>query len=232
MSKKKKIILTILFVSLDIFLLIGFLIVQDATMLNNLKKESNVLSKLSVTSDRYNRSLKTRGNYAIVEKSIKDYLDDYAVLLQESLSIISDEKLTKILSYNNYLEDGPEFKKSFDYLNTTKKDFNTKVDSLIKRSEEDTIKDYINDKIQEPYYRDLYNELMLEEDRKGDFLETKDLLNKTKVKVNNVLDISINVLNFLVTNKDSWKVEDGEIKFLTQDLYNQYMAYISQLTTK
>ena len=232
MSRNKRIILVVLFVMLDVFLLIGYLVIQDATMLNNLKKETNILSKLSVTTDRYNRKLKTRGNYAIVEESIKDYLDDYAVLLQDAMAIISDDRLTTILSYNNYLEDGPEFKKSFTYLEQTKQDFNKKIDSLIKRSEEDTIKDYINDKTQEVYYRDLYNKLMLDSDRKDEFFETKDLLIKTKTKVNNVLDVSYEVLNFLVVNKDSWKVEDGEIKFLTQDLYNQYMAYISKLTTK
>ena len=50
--------------------------------------------------------------------------------------------------------------------------------------------------------------------------------------MNNVYDTSIEVLNFLVLYKDDWVVEDGEIKFKTQDLYNYYNELISKVRTK
>lgn len=230
MSSKKKFFLVFLFVLLDMFLLIGFLVIRDATMLNDLKKEINTLSKLEITKDRYNTKVKTKGNYGVVEKSIKNYLDDYAVSLQEVLDALNDEKLTKVLSYDNYKEDGPEFTKSLEYLNNKKETFNKKIDSLLDKSDEKTIKKYINDEIDDPYFRDLYVELMLTEERKDTFKETKDLLEESKTRINNVLDTSIDVLNFLKSNKDNWVLENGEIKFKNRDLYNQYMDKVSKLS--
>jgi len=145
------------------FLLIGFLVIRDATYLNDLKKEVNELSKLDITKDRYNREIKSSGDYAIVEKTIKDYLDDYAVNLQDVLQVIQDPKLTKILSYENYSTDGAlEFKESLEYISTTKESFNKKIDELSSKLEEDSISNYINDKTNDPYYVNLYLELMLE----------------------------------------------------------------------
>lgn len=211
------------------FLLIGFLVIRDATFLNTLRKEIGELTKLDITKDRYNSKIKSKGNYAIVEEAIKEYLDDYAVNLQDVLSVTGDNNLRKILSYDNYKKDGPEFKESLKYLTETKSEFNKKIDLLIERASEDKISGYINQKIADPYYIDLYNELMLNDDMVNDFEETRTLLQKNKVKVNNVFDVSSEVLNFLIAHKDSWSVEEGEIKFLTNDLYNQYVTLVGKL---
>lgn len=211
------------------FLLIGFLVIRDATLLNSLRKEVNELTKLDIAKDRYNRKIKSKGSYAIVEKAIKEYLDDYAVNLQEVLLVVQDPDLKNILSYDNYKSDGPSFKKSLSYLETTKKEFNGKVDVLLENIEEDKIANYINQKISDPYYIDLYQELILSENMVNDFNETRSLLEKTKVRVNNALDVSTEVLNFLVSQQKSWSIENGEIKFLTMDLYNYYNSLIGKL---
>lgn len=229
MSSRKKFLLIFCFILLDMFLLIGFLVIRDATFLNTLRKEVNGLTKLDITKDRYNTDIKSRGNYAIVEKAIKEYLDNYALNLQEALSVIKDPELTKTLSYENYSKDGPDFKNSFSYLSKAKKEFNEKIDVLIENLEEDKIASFINDKISDPYYIDLYKELMLDEDMVKDFNETRTLLEKTRARVNNVFDVSNEVLVFLSTHKKQWKVEDGEIKFLTNDLYNYYTTLVGKL---
>ena len=73
---------------------------------------------------------------------------------------------------------------------------------------------------------------MLSENMKGDFLETKELLSSTKERMNKVFDVSTSLLQFLSTHSDSWVLEDGEIKFQTEDLYNTYMGYISQISNQ
>ena len=230
MNNKKKFFLVFLFIILDAFLLIGFLVIRDATMLNDLKKEAKQISKLDVTKDRFNSNIKTRGTYAVVEKAIKNYLDDYAVLLQEVLEVTQDEKLTKVLSNDNYKSDGPEFTKSLEYLTKTKEKVDKNINTLLKNSEDDTIKKYINDKTNDKYYRDLYVELILTKDRKENFKAVKELLETNKPKIENVFNTSIEILNFLKTNKDSWVLENGEIKFATRDLYNQYNGYVAKLS--
>ena len=231
MSTKKKIFLVFGFIILDVILVVLFFTIRDTVMLNSLKKEVDQLNKLDVTKDRYNRKIVTKGDYAIVESAIKDYLDNYAVLLQASLEVVKDPELTKVLSYDNYVNDGPDFVKSLEYLNKNKEEFNKNIDLLLSDLEEDTIKNYINDKTDDEYYRELYVEFMLNDDMKDSFADTKKLLTHSKAQMNNIYDTSVEVLTFLTNNKDNWYLEDNQIKFIGEDLYNQYNGLISKLNT-
>lgn len=232
MSSRKKFLLVFGFIVLNMFMLVSFLVIRDATMENELKNEMEYLSKLDITKDRYNKKTVTRGKYAVVEKSIKKYLDDYHLELQEVLKLINDKELTTILSYDNYSTDGPEFTKSLEYLNTSKETFNKKVDDLINKFGDEEIKNNIYKSTKEEYYVNLYDNLMLSSNMRSNYNSTIELLKSTKSRMNNVYDTSIEVLNFLVLYKDDWVVEDGEIKFKTQDLYNYYNELISKVSTK
>ena len=232
MSSRKKFLLVFGFIVLNMFMLVSFLVIRDATMENELKNEMEYLSKLDITKDRYNKKTVTRGKYAVVEKSIKKYFDDYHLELQEVLKLINDKELTTILSYDNYSTDGPEFTKSLEYLKTSKETFNKKVDDLINKFSDEEIKNNIYKSTKEEYYVNLYDNLMLSSNMRSNYNSTIELLKSTKSRMNNVYDTSIEVLNFLVLYKDDWVVEDGEIKFKTQDLYNYYNELISKVRTK
>ncbi len=232
MNSRKKFLLVFGFIVLNMFMLVSFLVIRDATMENELKNEMEYLSKLDITKDRYNKKTVTRGKYAVVEKSIKKYLDDYHLELQEVLKLINDKELTTILSYDNYSTDGPEFTKSLEYLKTSKETFNKKVDDLINKFGDEEIKNNIYKSTKEEYYVNLYDKLMLSSNMRSNYNSTIELLKSTKSRMNNVYDTSIEVLNFLVLYKDDWVVEDGEIKFKTQDLYNYYNELISKVSTK
>ena len=232
MSSRKKFLLVFGFIVLNMFMLVSFLVIRDATMENELKNEMEYLSKLDITKDRYNKKTVTRGKYAVVEKSIKKYFDDYHLELQEVLKLINDKELTTILSYDNYSTDGPEFTKSLEYLKTSKETFNKKVDYLINNFGDEEIKNNIYKSTKEEYYVNLYDNLMLSSNMRSNYNSTIELLKSTKSRMNNVYDTSIEVLNFLVLYKDDWVVEDGEIKFKTQDLYNYYNELISKVRTK
>ena len=232
MSSRKKFLLVFGFIVLNMFMLVSFLVIRDATMENELKNEMEYLSKLDITKDRYNKKIVTRGKYAVVEKSIKKYFDDYHLELQEVLKLINDKELTTILSYDNYSTDGPEFTKSLEYLKTSKETFNKKVDDLINKFGDEEIKNNIYKSTKEEYYVNLYDNLMLSSNMRSNYNSTIELLKSTKSRMNNVYDTSIEVLNFLVLYKDDWVVEDGEIKFKTQDLYNYYNELISKVSTK
>ena len=215
----------------DFILLISIIFVRNATMKNNLVKEVNNLVVLDFTKDRYNTKIKTSGSYGKVEVAIKNYLDDYAVLLQEVLKDMHDEKLTKVLSYDNYSDDGPEFKKSLTYISDSKKQFNT-IDKLISDSEKQSIISYGEKELSNSRQLTIYKELMLNNNMINDFKNTQKTLLDTKVRVNNIYDVSNDVLNFLVKNKSNWKLEKGEIKFKTESLYKQYTNMIKKLNNK
>lgn len=232
MKDRKIFFFVFCFILLDIFLLLGFLFLRDATSENRLRKEVESLSKLDITKDRYNTKIKSSGKYKVVEEAIKEYLDDYAVGLQEVSKVLSDSTLTKVLSYDNYASDGPEFTKSREYLNTTKEKFDKTIDELISKSDKETITNFIYDKTDDPELIKLYQELMLDDSILEELNSNKELLINTKVKVQNIIDTSLEVLNFLNTYSDSWVAEDGEIKFQNKELYNYYTNLIDKVKVK
>ena len=232
MNSRRKFVLVFCFIILDAFLLVGFLVVRDATSINKLKKEIHELTKLNVTTDRYNRKIQTSGKYAIVEESIKDYLDSYALEVQSVSEKIHDPQLSKILSYDNYLEDGPDFKNSIAYLEESKEDFNQQIDALLYDLEEEQIMNNIYDRTDDSYYVSLYQELMFDENMTDELQQSRELFQQTRVKVNEVYDVSLSVLNFLTTYNDSWELDDGQIKFKTPELCQYYESLIAKVQTK
>ncbi len=229
MKDRKTFFFVFCFIILDVFLLLGFLFLRDATSENRLRKEVEALSKLDITKDRYNTRIKSSGKYKIVEKAIKEYLDDYATGLQDVSKVLSDTTLMKVLSYDNYVSDGPEFKESREYLKDTKEKFDKNIDKLISKTDKDTITSYIYDKTDDEELIKLYQELMLDDSILEELNSNKELLINTKVKVQNIIDTSLEVLNFLNTYSDSWVTENGEIKFQNKDLYNYYTELINKV---
>lgn len=227
--KKKKFFLIFCFLVIDVILVIGFLVIRDATSFNELKKEVYNLSKLDLTKDRYNKRIKSNGEYAIVERTIKEYLDSCAVDIQYLSGMMNDTTLSNILSYDNYQKDGPEFNNSIKYLEKSKKEYNKKIDLLINNMNEEYIYSLISKKIDDPYYISLYRELILDDNIIDDIEEVKSLLESTRGKMNIIYDSSIEVLNYLKENKDNWKLEDNEIKFQTQGMYDHYMGIIDKI---
>jgi len=229
MKSKKKFFIIFLFILLDAFLLVGYLVIRDKTNLTDLKKEINEINKLDITKDKFNRRIKTSGDYALVEKTIKNYLTDYSNGVQEVKNTMNDSRLTKILSFDNYTSDGFEFVESFKYLNSTKEEFNKEVDSLIKKSDKKYIKKYIDNKIKDKYYNDLCSELMITDERINSLGETKNTLESIKSKVNKIIDTSTEVLNLLKNNKDDCVLEDGQIKFKSKPVFDKYNELVNKI---
>ena len=230
--KNKKFFIIFCFILIDVFLVVGFLVIRDSISFNELKREVIELSKLDITKDRYNRKIKSHGDYATVEKAIKEYMDGYAVDIQYLSKMMNDERLSTILSYSNYEKDGPEFKESLDYLEKSKKEYNEKIDKLIANLDEENIDNYIYTRINDEYYVSLYHELIFETSMIDNLKNTKTLLEESREKMNLIYDTCIETLNYLCLYNDKWKLEDGEIKFQTEDMYNYYMSLISKVQKK
>ena len=211
------------------FLVVGFLIIRDATSLNYLSKEVSILSSLNITTDRYNRKIQTNGGYAVVERAMKEYLDQYALDIQDLSTFISNTQLTKILSYDNYLEDGPEFTNSLAYLDEIQSDYNHRVDQLIDNSSRKSIRSSILNKTNDDYYVSLYEKYMFSDDLMHSVRESKKILKNSQIDINHIMDVSREVLNFLNTYNGSWELKDGQILFKTQDLCNYYDSLIHEV---
>ena len=229
MNSRKKFFFVFCFIIINFILLASFLVIRDATSYNSLKKEVDKILLLDIMKDKYDTKIVCSGKYGVVEKNIKKYFGHITLELEEINSTINDERLATVLSYENYSNDGPLFSNSLSYLETSKNSLNKKIDSLQSFLSNDGISSYISNKIKEQYYKDLFIEIMNSSGVRQKRDEISQLLVNTKQSSNDVYDGSLSLLNYLKAYNDQWKLEDGEIKFQTQEMYDYYTEVISSL---
>ena len=71
---------------------------------------------------------------------------------------------------------------------------------------------------------------LLSDDMRKEFQSIKETLLEDKVQIEKTFTVSNQVLEFLVFNQEQWTLEEGEIKFRKQSLYDQYIRMIGNLT--
>lgn len=231
MKNKKTLIIVVAIVLVLVIALLAFISTKDLREVAKLRAEADKLGKMDITKDEIDMSIKTTGDYATLEKTMKEYMNKYATLVKDLTKILEDEKLIQILSAENYKNDGPEFTESKAYITDARSNFNEKINTLIDMTKEETMINAIKEKNVSDQLVELYKELMLGKEMTTDLEETAKSLEDSSATINKVLDIQENVLNMLITNKGQWKVNDeDEVEFSSQRLVDQYNKYLESLS--
>lgn len=230
---KKKIILTIFALLILTIAIITYFVLRDISYERKLKNEISQITELTKDwqnfnkeqfEERINRTI-TKKDYALVEKSTKKYLKDSINNMLEITNILENENITKILTADNYNDDGPDFINTKKYLLDTKNKLTTRLDNYYKYLTKDVIISYLDPSL-DKYYKNFYlNELI------GDYeKEFNDKTIDTSIKnLLTLLDNSEKIIDFLIENKTSWYVKDGNIVFKTNDLLNTYNTLVDNL---
>ncbi len=230
---KKKVLITILIVIVIAIIGVGYFVFMDMQQEGKLKTELSELSELSnaenidinAINDRLDRTV-TTGDYAIVEDAFKTYLKENFENSMQIANILNDEKLTTLLTVENYQNDGKDFMESKKYITTTRatlEDCKTKYKEFLT---EEKAMSYINDKGLDSYYTDLYKEEFV-----GDMenAESDGVVENSIDDIISILNTSEKVLNLLSQNQDSWEIEGENIVFNSESLSNQYDELVNSL---
>lgn len=226
---KKKMIVIVAILALIIVGVIGYFATLDLKQGVTLRKEVDTIGKLDITKDEIDMTIKTKGDYAVVEKTIKEYLNTYSVNIKEAMNIMQDKKMAEILTADNYKNDGPEFTNSKEYISKTKTDFNEKMNLLINMTSEEKMMQEIENKNLDSNFVELYRELMLGEKMEEDLKQMVSSLEEASTTINNILDTQEKVIDLLINNKGKWEVQGSQIQFSTQKLVNEYNSLIGNL---
>lgn len=231
---KKKILIIVGIIILIVIGVIAYFVITDLQQEDKLTAElqeiSNLVNSQDVDIDQINERLDrtvTRGDYAVVEQSFKQYLKDNFDVSMKIADILNDEKLTTILTADNYKQDGKDFIETKNYISTTREQLETYKTEYKDFFTEDKVMSYINDKNLDSYYTDLYKQELV-----GD-IESDNETEVVESAINDVigiLDIYEEVINFLVDNQNSWNVQDDTIEFTSESLQNQYNSLIDKLS--
>lgn len=229
---KKKIVIIIAIILILIIGTIAYFVISDLKQEEKLRTEMDEVYSLmgsenidySQIEEGLNRVV-TKGDYATIEKALKNFLSDSVENNTRIYEILADERIVNNLTPENYRTDGPEFVQTKEYLANTIRELQECKEKYANYLTEENIMSYISDKNIDTYYIDLYkNEITGEtEDEENTVVDDID-------ETLEILNITQEVINFLAENKNSWYIENDNIYFNSEDMSNKYIELISKIT--
>ena len=123
-NNKTKVLITIITLAVVIMAVLCVMLYNSTKQEDILKSEVYALLNSDITSYSYDNKTKTKGNYAVIESSIKEYIAQYASTSSKIDEIKIDKTFTSILSADNYTNDGKDFNNSTIYISNTENTIN------------------------------------------------------------------------------------------------------------
>lgn len=237
-KSKKKIIITIVAIVVIVLLLIAAFIGYHYSQLKILTEEVNKLSTTeyinadgTVKEDAsVDMEIKTKGSYAIVEKTLKDYMNETIEVVKESSDVekaISD--LSGISSIEQISYDAPDFTETKQKISDARQKTLEYFNKLKEKSNKDNLLNAIDDKNVGDYYKELYKRLAIDEESSQNLDSALSELESQEEIIEGVLDYFSNIINFLSDNKDAWVIENGQVLFYNQAKLNEYNTIVMQM---
>lgn len=230
---KKKILIVLLIIIVIALVGVGYFVFTDMMQEDKLKTELSELNDLvnaeNINMDAVNEKLNRRittGDYEKVEDAYKSYLRDNFDNSIQIANILNDEKITTLLTVENYESDGKDFTESKEYITNTRETLEECKAKYTEFLTEEKAMSYINDKGLDSYYTDLYkNEFIGDMSSASQDTTVQDSIDE----VIGILNTTEEVLNLLSENQDSWKIDGENISFNSESLSNQYDELINSL---
>lgn len=233
MGKKKIVFIVIGIIILVLLGIFGYMVADEMNQTNKLIIEvdevSQMFNQTSLDYEAIEQKLSTnvsKGDYLVVEKAVKQYLSDALASMKELQSVVDDDRITTLLTIDNYAEDGPDFVNTKEYIQNTRTTLENLKNEFISYTTQEKMDEYISDKGLDEYYIELYNELM-----GGDEIMQADIeeLESSLDSIINMLNNTEVVIDFLIENKDSWELQGENIVFFSNDLVNEYNELTSNI---
>lgn len=226
MKKNVSIISIVIFI---IILVVGtiFYSYKNKSKQEELLKEE--ISKIN-PNEEINMSIKTNGNYAKIEKIIKENFKEISDRSKKLNDLYQNEDIVKAISIENYEKDGPDFTNTKQLIANTKKEINENIEKLSECFKKENLDKKIEEKKLSEYYKNLYNSL--EVNKEENFKESeKDIqtIKDSNTKYILMLENIEKILNYLSDNKDKWSIENGEFKYTSEEFFKQYTSLINEL---
>lgn len=232
MENKKTIIGIIIVVILIIALIAASYLYYDFSnkQLNILKDETNSILQSNILTDEINSEIKTDRNFAIVEKSIKEYIGELKNKYTEINNMYSELNPNDIFSAQNL--EGTNMEKAENIINEYKEKSKKIATDYKELISEEKINSYIESKditLRKEYYKDLYKTVMLSDSMKKQCENIEEAINKKEEQINNKLDKIEKIAKYLEENKNFWEIKDDKIQFNNINKMTEYYNLVNDL---
>lgn len=226
----KRLILAIVVVILAIIaLIVGFWYLNESNeQATILQQELEAVTQVDLTEEYVNTEIKTTGNYAIVEETIKNYLNEIRQIYVDVSEYYSSEAISEILSAENILQDEEELSKVKEVLESTKEALEEEINKLDNMLEEDTIMEAIEEKGLKEYYNNIYSSVMLNEAVQSNLQYVRDEILELEETASAKLENMDDVIEFLEENKNYWEINDDKIQFTNVIKLTEYYELLNE----
>ena len=223
MKNKKSIIIMIIIIVLILAVISGIFMYNKFQQqeLKQLTEEANKLLKQDLINDEIDNEIKTNKNYAIVEKTIKEYLTNIknTYLEIEQLNSASNVEDKAFKNVDNLIEEDKQ--KGKENLEKCK--------DMIK---EENIIEAINAQkfsSNKEYYIEIYKTIMLSDLMKNQYEKIEQKVEKSKDKLYDNLTIISNTKKYLESNSKYWSTKDGKLFFQDINIMTGYYNLRNEL---
>ena len=233
MKKVGKKILIGIGILLALFIILVIAIIIDTNKQENLlDKEINNILNLSLLENEVDTTIVTHDEYAVIEKTIKEYVKDYSNQYKVFYNAINNFDFTGMFTIETFLTDGPDFIQSKGSLSQLKNTVNDSLSKIIEMSNKEYIMGLIEKEELDEYYLDLYKSYMFGNDINSfndTISETVAEIEILNENVNAFLDDCYKMYDFLSENRNYWVIENGVIYFSNDNLIEEYNSLINKI---
>ena len=232
MENKKTTIVLIIILLLVVALIVVSYFYNDfnTTQVDLLTIEANKILEADILEDNIDLKIRTDRNYAKVEKSIKEYMYKLKNIYVEMEEMALGINPNIIFSAQNLPD------KKLDVIQDLINEYKEKSQSLISEYEELITEKKITENINNAnismrtdYYINLYQEVMLSETMKNQFLDLEEEIKNEKANIYDKLNKIGKMKTFLEEHEDSWIIKDGKIHFTNVNRMTEYYNLFNQV---
>lgn len=229
MTFRRKLCYSFIFIILILVIVFGYFFVNRRVQEDKLFTDVSQITKINYIEKYRFPTSSVSGQYLEVEDYIEKFLKSFSKQSSKVISYGEDSKLEKLLSVDNYSEDGPEFLDSIAYIEERESDFQQDMNRLLLYFDKSYVRNYISDCNLSSYYKKLFNQAMFHEGIYNQLFSLKEDFLDSSSYIAQIYEGSLDVLDFLRSHSSDWKIEGDEIQFSTEELVNQYQDLVSKI---
>lgn len=234
-KKSKKWLIALIIAIVVIIVAVGGFIAYHSSQLGLLTVEVAKMIEVdaeNLKSTPIDKEIKTKGGYAVIEETMKNYLSDFYDVLISGPETIDLNALENIGSIQNIKEDGPDFIKTKAKIEETKQALTTYLTKIREKMDIEKFVNAIDDKDVSTYYKELYKDLVKGNDIEKNLTEVQETLGEleeTEKEAIEQMDKVLKMLNFLSENKASWLVQNNQLLFKDMTKLKEYNQMVRDL---
>ena len=226
----KRLIFAILIVIAAIAgLIYGFMYINNSSAQEAiLKEELEKVAQIDITEEDIDMNIKTIGKYAVVEETMKNYLNEARSIYKNVENYCNTNSVSTIISVKNIEQDDKKLSSVKLALKDYKENLNKEVKKFEELLYEQNIMGAIREKNLKDYYNDIYKSVMLNETIQDNLDYASGKLKKAKEKSLDKLENVDDVIEFLEKNTKSWEIKDGKIQFTNIQKLTEYYDLLNE----